>query len=162
MGFIQRMKEAGTPAAYRRKVEGTPAGGQFDAQYHSEVTFDLTLDEQRGNADATWEVPPYPSSAAQIIDFWSNIEVPTAVVEMAVDQTPIALHPATAKTLVRCEMMLRTVEPMTDDVEALKVLRYPVRFPDGKVFAPRDALDWYGAPTTIVGYERWERRPEGL
>jgi hypothetical protein len=156
------MREAGTPAAYRRKVAGTPAGGEFDAQYHSEVTFDLTLDEQRRNADGTWEVPPYPHSAAQVIDFWRNVAVPTVVVETAMAETPIELHPEVAKTLVRCEMMLRDADPMDDHAEALKILRFPVQFPDGKVFAPRDALDWYGAPTTIVGYERWESRPEGL
>lgn len=140
------------------RVAGTPAGGVYSPDYHWTPDREVTEAEAHENDHATFDQPPYPMSAVQVVDFWDNVEVPHEVVAEVAEAH--RLSPSTARMVVRCWNMRLSATRLSPP-ESAKLRSYGVRFPNGATFRPEDALDFHldfgQRPSAAAGPAGWGR-----
>jgi|GEM_PF-4595446 len=65
-----------------RAPKGAPQGGEWTQMEGDVASFDLReLTDDEYNADGSFEYPPAPRSAEQVIAFWAKVQVPDTILE---------------------------------------------------------------------------------
>lgn len=65
-----------------RQPKGSPDGGEWSNSPSAVAAFDpRILSDEDYNADGSFEYPPDPRSAEQVLSFWMNAKVPDVVLE---------------------------------------------------------------------------------
>ena len=144
--------------ALLRKSAGSSdgAGGQFAQTEHEEAEVELTADEiweraREYNEGHTFEDPPYPVDADQIVDFWHDAEIPSEVTQLAMDRFFTNQHRSMVVDCVRGMMMAfdaRELRKLNDNkvpcLEEQRTLGYTLKFPNGYTCTVRELINGWG------------------